>query len=260
MIPVPKPQAVLHWENPGNVAETMKKEMMERTEVKKSKIPKAGDGLFVTEDVKRGTPLAWYHGEVIGERHLEKLRGKPAGQYIIALPGGLYMNGRKGAAEARGHLVNSGQRRNNARIKIDSLHKRVLVRATRDLKKGAEILVPYGAAFKLPAPQTDFPPALNLDSPRAGHRWVRMTVAVTRTGLDGRLLLKEEHGRVHCPSRILEKDEKIDDTLLKDWAKSVLEDEAAVHEADLGRYTHLATLTRDSGNGIPWRNMWLVSN
>lgn len=61
-------------------------------EVRRSKIPNAGKGLFATRELSKGTLLGYYTGEVVREFQLRIRYGKTQPQYVLQLYEDLYVD------------------------------------------------------------------------------------------------------------------------------------------------------------------------
>jgi hypothetical protein len=118
--------------------------------VKKSKIPGAGKGLFTTVLIPKGTRIIEYKGDVVTWKEVEKMADDRNG-YVF------YFNSRycidawkttKGIAhyanDALGITRVEGLKNNSEYV---TEKKRCFIEATRDIPKGAEILVGYGAEY-----------------------------------------------------------------------------------------------------------------
>jgi len=123
--------------------------------VKKSTIPKAGKGLFVAKDLKKGEIITEYEGERLTwkqcQERNEKKKGKEKGAYYFHINDkncidaeyclwalGRYANDAAGMGRVKGL-------RNNAHYKISK--GRAFILASRNIKAGSEILVAYGKAY-----------------------------------------------------------------------------------------------------------------
>ena len=123
--------------------------------VKKSNLPKAGKGLFVAKDIKKGEVITEYEGERLTwkqcQERNEKKKGKEKGAYYfyinerncIDAEHCLWAMGRY-ANDAAGPGRVSGLR-NNSQYKI--IKNRAFIVASRNIKAGSEILVGYGKAY-----------------------------------------------------------------------------------------------------------------
>ncbi|MFM8914474.1 MAG: SET domain-containing protein [Flammeovirgaceae bacterium] len=117
--------------------------------VKKSQLPQAGKGLFTRASIKKGTRIVEYKGRKRrwkDVKHLDGINGYlmyiTREAVIDALPAihtlGRYANDAKG-------LSRIGNLRNNAEY-VSEGH-RCFIEATRDIRKGEEILVDYGKEY-----------------------------------------------------------------------------------------------------------------
>jgi SET domain-containing protein len=118
--------------------------------VKKSRIPGAGKGLFTTVDIKKGTRIIEYKGEVVTWKEVEKMADDRNG-YVF------YFNS-KYCIDAWKTLKGIAQYANDALgitrvpgVKNNSEYvtekKRCFIEATRDIPAGGEILVGYGGDY-----------------------------------------------------------------------------------------------------------------
>lgn len=123
--------------------------------VKKSTIPKAGKGLFVAKDIRKGEVITEYEGERLTwkqclERNNAK-KGREKGAYYFYINAkncidaeyclwamGRYANDAAGLARVKGL-------RNNSHYKV--VKNRAFIVASRNIKAGSEILVGYGKAY-----------------------------------------------------------------------------------------------------------------
>ena len=120
-------------------------------EVKRSKIPKAGKGLFTKRDIKKGERVIEYLGEIITDKECERRAEKDQFGYVFYIskqkcidahhtPEFLarYANDAKGFTKVKG--IN-----NNACYEVSK--NRGWVIAEKNIKAGSEILVSYGAEY-----------------------------------------------------------------------------------------------------------------
>jgi len=120
-------------------------------EVKRSKIPKAGKGLFTKRDIKKGERVIEYLGEIITDKECERRAEKDQFGYVFYIskqkcidahhtPEFLarYANDAKGLTKVKG--IN-----NNACYEVSK--NRGWVIAEKNIKAGSEILVSYGAEY-----------------------------------------------------------------------------------------------------------------
>ncbi|MGQ0828289.1 MAG: SET domain-containing protein [Bacteroidota bacterium] len=125
--------------------------MYDDLEVKPSRIPKAGKGLFTKRDIKKGERVVEYLGEIITDKECEKRAEKDQFGYVF------YINKKKCidaqhvpealaryANDARG-LVKIKGVNNNASYEI--WQNRGWITAEKNIKAGSEILVSYGAEY-----------------------------------------------------------------------------------------------------------------
>ena len=123
--------------------------------VKKSKIPKAGKGLFTKDPIKRGEIVCEYEGEKLTWKECEArnatMPGKQKGAYYFFINNkncvdasaalntfGRYANDAAGPGRVSGL-------RNNSRY--DVIKGKPYIVASRNIKPGEEILVGYGKEY-----------------------------------------------------------------------------------------------------------------
>jgi SET domain-containing protein len=121
--------------------------------VKKSKLPKAGKGLFTKEEIKKGAVVCEYEGEKITWkeclRRNENQTGKGAYYFhvtdknCIDAQYTLWAMGRY-ANDATGFSRVAGLR-NNARYEV--IKNKPYILAIRNIKAGEEIFVSYGKEY-----------------------------------------------------------------------------------------------------------------
>ncbi len=120
-------------------------------QVKKSRLPNSGKGLFTDKLIKKDEIVVEYKGEIVTWAECEKRANNDGGGYafyitkkhcIDAFPTkdalGRYANDARGLARVEGIRNNS---------KYDVRSKRCYIVATRNIKAGEEILVHYGQAY-----------------------------------------------------------------------------------------------------------------
>jgi hypothetical protein len=128
--------------------------------VKESTIKRIGKGLFVVDPKKEKGEIIFrpkdreaiisYGGEVIDEDELNHRYGEYTAPYALEVKKDKYLDGacRRGV----GSLINSGGKRNNARLTVytntngESIGN---VRATKNIKNGEEIFVSYGNEYDM---------------------------------------------------------------------------------------------------------------
>lgn len=117
--------------------------------VKPSSLPDAGMGLFTTVDIHKGERIVEYKGRLVRWKDVKHTDGHNG--YLLRLDRSLAIDARpknsgKGryANDAMG-LVRLPGLRNNAEYLIYG--KRVFIEATRNIRKGEEVLVSYGREF-----------------------------------------------------------------------------------------------------------------
>lgn len=119
-------------------------------QVKRSSIPGAGKGLFTKVDIKKGTRIVEYKGQVVTWKEVEKMADDRNG-YVFFFNNKYCLDAwktKKGVAhyanDAKGIVRIEGVK-NNAEYVTEK--RRCFIEALRDIPKGSEILVGYGAEY-----------------------------------------------------------------------------------------------------------------
>lgn len=125
--------------------------MSKDLEVKRSRIPKAGKGLFTKRDIKKGERVVEYLGEIITDKECGKRAENDQYGYVFYInkqkcidahhtPEALarYANDAKGLIKVKG--IN-----NNASYEV--WQNRGWITAEKSIKAGSEIFVSYGAEY-----------------------------------------------------------------------------------------------------------------
>ena len=115
-------------------------------EVRTSRIPNSGDGLFAARDFAAGAPLGEYRGRVLSLLQATRLQDR---DYLM---GGFGINAHvdaRFALDAPGRYVNDhfDKARLNARFNKDKGKRRALLVATRPIRRGEEIYASYGEGY-----------------------------------------------------------------------------------------------------------------
>lgn len=125
--------------------------MNEHFEVKKSKIPGAGKGLFTLKDFKKGDRIIEYLGEIITEAECDRRAEKDEYGYIFYISKRRYIDAfhmpevlARFANDAKGLTKIKGLK-NNCSYEI--WKHRGWIKAEKDIAAGEEILVSYGAEY-----------------------------------------------------------------------------------------------------------------
>lgn len=118
--------------------------------IKKSRIPKAGKGLFTAVPIYKEEVIAVYKGEILTEHQSQLRADKGNDRYFIAMLDGSIMDSMKVKCYAKyandaDGTPNSGFK-NNAKIVIDD-HDNVCLEATRNIKENEEIFCSYGKRY-----------------------------------------------------------------------------------------------------------------
>ena len=128
---------------------------IEGVEIKKSKLPGAGLGLFATRDFKKKSKISSYGGEIISDAVHNQ---RDSGYAIVIGRGrtGKNLDGRA-TSSGNGRYVNSCRRQNRPRCNRNNVHlPQVSIRngvakgkltATRAIKAGSEIYASYGPGY-----------------------------------------------------------------------------------------------------------------
>ena len=118
--------------------------------VKKSTLPGAGRGLFTKVDIKKGTRIVEYKGEVVTWREVEKMADDCNG-YVFYFSSRYCIDAWK-TKKSVAHFANDAQGivrvpgiKNNSEYVTQQ--KRCFIEATRNIPKGSEILVGYGGDY-----------------------------------------------------------------------------------------------------------------
>ena len=111
----------------------------------KSTIPGAGRGLFTARDFKKGEKIALYTGDVI-EGDVDDANESA---YIFASKNNINIDAAR-RNTATGRMINAPRGTNrgtNVEFKINPRTAEVTIKATRNLRKGEEVLVGYGPQY-----------------------------------------------------------------------------------------------------------------
>lgn len=115
-------------------------------QVTKSRIPRAGLGLYAVRLFKKGQNIVEYRGEKMSTKQYDaKYEGQGLGAYGIELDARYVLDASKtssGVARYACDYHGSGKHGPNARYESDG--KRVWIVALRDIKPGEEIYTDYG--------------------------------------------------------------------------------------------------------------------
>lgn len=118
-------------------------------QVKRSKIPGAGKGLFTKQFIEKGTRIVEYKGRITTWRNV--LDGKHFNGYVYFINRNHVIDAMRRktaiaryANDARGHSKTKGVL-NNSEFVVEN--KRVFIYAKKDILKGEEILVSYGSEY-----------------------------------------------------------------------------------------------------------------
>lgn len=117
--------------------------------VKKSKLPKAGKGLYTKVDIPKGTRLVEYKGRIQPWREVKDEDG--INGYLMYINRNVVINGLAAMkslaryANDAGGLVRLEGVRNNSEFISEG--KRCYIDATRNIKAGEEIFASYGREY-----------------------------------------------------------------------------------------------------------------
>lgn len=117
--------------------------------VKKSRLPKAGKGLFTKRDIPKGTRVVEYKGRIQPWREVKDEDG--INGYLMYINRNVVINGLKALktlaryANDAGGLVRVEGIRNNSEFVSEG--KRCFIEATRNIKAGEEIFASYGREY-----------------------------------------------------------------------------------------------------------------
>jgi SET domain-containing protein len=119
-------------------------------EIKKSKIPRTGQGLFATDNIPKGTDIVDYGGVIHTEDEWAKLPDDERTAYALKLHGPRVIDARdtqsglgRWANDCRTANINANHcKGNNARF-VRRTHS-AKVRSTKRIRRGQEIYVGYG--------------------------------------------------------------------------------------------------------------------
>ena len=115
---------------------------------RKSKLPKAGKGLFTTVEISKGQRIVEYKGKI---RKWKEAKWEDATNgYLLHINNQTVIDGRDSKAiaryvnDARGFTRVQGLKNNSEYV---TEGRRCFIEATRKIKKGEEIFVGYGRAY-----------------------------------------------------------------------------------------------------------------
>ena len=117
--------------------------------IKPSNIQNAGFGLYAEKKIKKKEKIDQYKGKLYNRRK--------TGEYVLKLSNNKYIDA-KHPNSCAGRYCNTCRRANknanecrgnNAKFAIDNRRNKASIKATKNIKKGDEIFVPYGAGFKV---------------------------------------------------------------------------------------------------------------
>ena len=117
-------------------------------EIKKSTIPRAGSGLFALQNFCKGQKIAPYTGKIINDRQKAKMYGHSKNDLA---PYGVHMfrdqNMDAACTRGIGGFSNTLPNKNNSKLVVNGRLKTVSIKASKAIKRGAEIFTSYGASY-----------------------------------------------------------------------------------------------------------------
>lgn len=120
------------------------------TQIKKSAVPGAGDGLFAKRDFKKNEIIARYTGDLINTGNGEhRMDGFGGSHYVLELSQQIAIDAAR-TNTADGRMINDARgtgKRMNVRFVPNQRAKTVTIRTTRAVKAGEEFLLSYGRGF-----------------------------------------------------------------------------------------------------------------
>ena len=120
-------------------------------QVKNSHIPNTGQGLYTTKTIKKGQKVASYGGSVVSQNAYNQ---NPSG-YGIHLNNNQVLDG-KSTQSGLGRYANTCKTANkrlgqckgqNAKLTVNHRNQTASIKATKKIKAGEEVYVPYGNNF-----------------------------------------------------------------------------------------------------------------
>ena len=111
--------------------------------IRPSGVPGAGLGLFAAAEFKRGDVIAPYEGEKLTRRRVDERYGDETAQYVLCRDAAHCVDASASNASAArfANDARGSDKRNNAR------YRGFNIAATRTVRPGDEILVPYGREY-----------------------------------------------------------------------------------------------------------------
>ena len=123
-------------------------------EVKDSRIPNAGEGLFTTIDRRKGEDICTYSGDVILEIDTDDEDYVPySGAYVVQVKKGVLIDAAKTNSEgryinaARNAIVDGKKLHNNVQMVYNARKRVVNIRAKKKIKAGSELYMGYGTGY-----------------------------------------------------------------------------------------------------------------
>jgi len=121
--------------------------------LKKSTIPGAGKGLFTKVDIKKGTRVVEYKGQIVTWKQVEQMSDDRNG-YVFYFNRSYCLDAwprinsfARYANDAKGITRVDGIKNNLEFVEVNKPTKRCFLDATRDIPKGSELFVGYGGEY-----------------------------------------------------------------------------------------------------------------
>ena len=118
---------------------------LEGFRIKKSNIPNAGLGLFWQgkKPIKKNDNITEYSGQIVNTN--DPNYGNP---YVLQLTRNRFIDASKTNEPGLGRWENDSRKRNqNTKFAVNRAHNKVMMKATRNIKTGTELTVPYGRQY-----------------------------------------------------------------------------------------------------------------
>ena len=115
-----------------------------------STIPGGGNGLYANRDYRPGEPIIQYTGEVLDEKQKQARYPNNDAQYVMYVKSNMYIDAVDPARSSLARYINTGGRSHNNARPVSHHHNGksgVTVKATKHIRKGDEIFMPYGRGF-----------------------------------------------------------------------------------------------------------------
>jgi hypothetical protein len=118
-----------------------------KCEVKKSRIPNAGMGLFAKQRIEKDEMICWYGGVFVEKKVIDN--GYYDSDYFLSRPGSDMILDAEDPMSCLGRYANDGLsfRQNNADFGFIDGERTGYLYATKNIRKGSEIYCGYGANY-----------------------------------------------------------------------------------------------------------------